>query len=59
MTMKSARAFYQKCLYVDCPYCGNTVELGEGIVLDEEDVEVCGKCQKTFICEEPGSNDAG
>jgi len=50
--MKCSQAWVEEISYVACPECGDTIDLGAGIIVSAGDVEVC-KCGCDFKIIEP------
>lgn len=46
--MVKATAWTEAVCYIECPECGETEELGSGILWGEKDIWMCDKCKKEF-----------
>lgn len=51
--LKTSEAWRQEALYVDCPYCGYTHSLGEGVVMAEPLEMKCDGCSMSFSATPP------
>lgn len=55
--MKSAHIWTEEVAFVDCPHCGETEELGSGLIFDDAHVERCPKCQLEYFQYPPPSDE--
>lgn len=46
--MTKATSWTEKVAYIECPDCGETEELGSGIIWGNDKTWMCNKCKKSF-----------
>lgn len=47
-SMRTARTWIEEVTFVECPYCGESMELGTEVVVNDGEVLDCDKCDKKF-----------
>ncbi len=50
--MKKARTWTEEVVFVACPECEETIELGVDVVISEGEELECEHCQKPFLITE-------
>ena len=51
--MKTSDAWTEQVAFVDCPECGETIELGSGLIWSEPIELECPECAETFLVNAP------